>query len=269
MKDKSISICVYGHTKHPRVADAFHGIATHTIGSFELVYVEEPGTQPENVNRALSRASGRYVCLHDNDAMPLQRDWLGSLVSTLEKDATIGLVGPIQIQNARILDQWRHEGLSLVKSQFHQDLVDAMNIPTMVIVFDRERTPNLSFDEAYPGQINGSDVDFCLQVHYLGFRVVLDTRVIHLHPEKVAAEDILYDRGLASMEDLRRQCEEQGKRVRSKWFSDSAFAERMRILDGIGPPEAHLCGPECHAVRFGQTQAPGARDFGEEVRAER
>ncbi|WP_166653654.1 glycosyltransferase [Paraburkholderia flava] len=143
-------------------------------------------------NVAAEAATGRYLCLQNNDAF-VQPGWLTSLVAAFEQDQTVGAAGPLflfpdgTIQEAgAIIDE---NGYPIRFGRGHQtlapeflkplsvDYISAANLLVPRDLFMEVGGFDLQYEPAYY-----EDVDLCFKIRAIGktIRYCPDARVIHI-----------------------------------------------------------------------------------------
>lgn len=143
-------------------------------------------------NIAAEAASGKYLCLQNNDAF-VQPGWLTSLVDAFEKDPTVGAAGPLflfpneSIQEAgAVIDENGYpirfgRGRSRIDAEVLKplsvDYISAANLLVLRDVFMRVGGFDLQYEPAYY-----EDVDLCFKIRAIGKRIAYcpDARVIHI-----------------------------------------------------------------------------------------
>lgn len=149
---------------------AAESVARYTKQSYRFIQVCEPGSAHVNLNRVLERSSARHLVILDEDASLTNEDWLDNFLLTIEKDR-VGLVGAYQKRTA--YQQPPDQKIHVVPWT-----------PGYFMGIDREKLPELRFDEAIPGANGMTDVDFCLQIRQLQLEIVQDYRIQVLHPQR-------------------------------------------------------------------------------------
>jgi O-antigen biosynthesis protein len=169
----------------PRVLQLYDQIRRQNIG-FRAEIHEEPFNFSRSVNRGISNASGKYVCLLNNDIEILEPGWLTEMVSCFDYPGT-GVVGAKLLYPDRTL---QHAGVivglgGLAGHWFigrDEDFPGPMGrlwtrqslsvVTGACMLVSRECLDTVgSFDEeTFPIAYN--DVDFCLRAAAKGFRII-------------------------------------------------------------------------------------------------
>lgn len=194
-------LAIYTHRWSGWQVRCAESIFDHTKRSFNLILVCEPGSCHQNMNRALRRSTSRYLCLIDEDVCIHQDHWLDVLLDTLATKPKAAVVGCPDVKEFDDL------GHALLMAQPDASIEEVRWLPAHVLMFDREKIPDLCFDEAIPGQMCMTDLDACLQATSRGLKVYRDNRTVVYHPMRNDPE--------TRRAEQRPTCEEQ-----ERWFPE-------------------------------------------------
>lgn len=214
-------------------------IGRRTKQNFRLIYVYEPGTAHENMNKIFQRGESRYLAVCDDDVVFLDDYWLRTCIQELQRRPDIGLISPAQFQGKFEPKTQNIEDIELIKAyRENRDMVIPCENPTLlsmswvggcVMVIDRARVPHVCPDVNIPGTSQMSDLDLCLQVRSLGFKVCTTTKCAMFHP--FASDFKMQDPEVVLRPTYaQNQCEF----MHHKWgsfFSDNAGMVRLEALD--------------------------------------
>lgn len=163
-------------------------------------------------NIAAEAATGRYLCLQNNDAF-VQPGWLTALIGEFERDSTVGAAGPLflfpdqSIQEAgAVIDANGYpirfgRGQSQSQTEFLKPLsVDYISAANLIVprdLFMQVGGFDLQYEPAYY-----EDVDLCFKIRAMGrsIRYIPEAKVIHIegssanhNPEAEARRNALGD----------------------------------------------------------------------------
>jgi hypothetical protein len=183
------TIGIYMHRLQQWHGQQMRAIAELAGRSYDMILVQEPGTVHENINRVLRRAyekNVRYLCLMDDDAIPLNEGFLDTLMDVMNATPDCGVIQAMEIQQAELRNKY-------IAKQRHKQLPSNLAQHTMLRIpwlqgflafFDLWKTPGLWADEAIPHPVGMSDLDLSLQVRKAGFQTYVCGCVAVYHPEK-------------------------------------------------------------------------------------
>jgi hypothetical protein len=176
-----VDLVMWAHRRHPIQEKLKASVEALTSGDFAYHEMIFPANCHVNQNRAFRTGEARYVCILDEDVQVIQREWIWHLIEVMEKDPKAGIVNCTEVKTLADRDRWIHA--------FAQEPVVSATqwipwAPAYVSLFDRERTPDLTWDEQIPGRKGMSDVDISLCVRELGLRCVRHLGVCVYHPDK-------------------------------------------------------------------------------------
>lgn len=210
-----------------------HGATVHRIPKAEF-------NHGATRNLGISLSGGGYVALTVQDAVPLGKRWLATMVEDLESDERVAGVYGRQISHpgASLLTRTLTDSLASAsierREQFIEDLAQYRRLPPnrrrRIAAFDnvsscirRSVWEELPFDETNFGE----DVRWGKKVVEAGYKVVYEPRsaVFHSHERGV-----LYD--------LRRHYVDQ--RVLLELFGSRQRPNLIRLLVGMARTAAHL-----------------------------
>lgn len=147
----------------------------------------------KNVNNAVKEAKGKYVCLLNNDTIPLN-NWLDNLLEIIEKDKTVGIVGAkylhanhsIQEAGAKIYFNGQPNCYGYLKernSAEHNFEREVDYCSGCGILIRKEAWDAIGgFDEQFsPAYYEDSDLAFSFR-HKLGLKVIYQPKseIVHL-----------------------------------------------------------------------------------------
>src|ERR1700730_15982635 len=218
----------------PRVLQLYDQIRRQNT-SFRAEVHEEPFNFSRSVNRGISKASGKYVCLLNNDIEILEAGWLKEMVSCFDYPGT-GVVGAKLLYPDRTL---QHAGVivglgGLAGHWFigrDEDFPGPMGrlwirqslsvVTGACMLISRECLDTVgSFDEeTFPIAYN--DVDFCLRAVARGFRIIWTPFSKLIHHESVSRGS---DETPENIERFDRDKEELRQRHKTQGYEDAAFS---------------------------------------------
>ena len=177
-----------------------------TIGiAYELVVIENKAKYSlcEAYNLGVERAKYNYLCFVHDDILFKTQDWGKKLVSLMESDSSIGLIGVAGTKfKSSYPSGW---GQSPYLSKFnkghiysklegqtenHFDFVinspknnfdDVICLDGVFLFTKREVFKSCRFDHNLLTNYHGYDIDFSLQVYFNSFRVIVDRELLLIH----------------------------------------------------------------------------------------
>jgi hypothetical protein len=196
----------------------------NTLCDFDLIYRYGPGTAHENINEVIDRSTSRYLCICDDDVEFLDPHWLTTLINVLKEFEEAGMVVPVELKteetrNIYVKNGWCEE---VPKPDF--DVMGQTWLPGYVMLFDRERVPELRSDEDIPGPSGMSDLDLSLQVRSIGMKCALTSRTVVYHPTKPLDKDWRERWSIVQEDDLPELNRQQIMYMADKWgvfFTDA------------------------------------------------
>lgn len=186
---------------------------------FNLIYRYGPGTAHQNINKVLDRCTSRYVAICDDDVEWLDEGWLTTLLDVLKSKDNIGMVVPVEIKHQNQRDSYIENGWCEEVPKPGYDIQELPWLPGYVMLFDRERVPDIRADENIPGPSGMSDLDLSLQVRSAGFKCALTTRTVMFHGLKPLDVDWRTKWEIVQEHDLSALHREQMIYMTGKWGS--------------------------------------------------
>ncbi|MCR0970398.1 glycosyltransferase family 2 protein, partial [Acidithiobacillus ferrooxidans] len=143
----------------------------------------------KSVNIGVNTASGRYICLLNNDILLPNKNWLLELYGFIDSHKNVGCVGNVQYNSDGELD---HAGVSVdkfghvnhiknIECSDKSEFKEIFAVTGACMVFARSIFELVGgFDEEYMN--GGEDIDFCLKTATRGFvnYIVFSSEIIHL-----------------------------------------------------------------------------------------
>ncbi len=150
-------------------------------------------------NIAAEHATGRYICLLNNDAFP-KPNWLSALVAAIEGNDDVGGVGPLflfpngRVQEAGAVVNAEGFPIRLARDNETIDLeaetakfVDYISAAAFLLrrdVFMKVGGFDLTYEPAYY-----EDTDLCFKLHALGKKVLFCPEAVVVHIEGASTKD--------------------------------------------------------------------------------
>lgn len=150
----------------------------------------------KNCNHASKFAKGKYILFLNNDTN-VQKDWLKNLLEFIEKDKTIGIVGPKFISTDGKIKEaggiiWKdgsssHFGYSLAQGDPEFNYVKEVDYISGACLLVRKRLWETigGFDERF-APVYYEDVDLAFEARNLGYKVVYQPKSVITHFEGVS-----------------------------------------------------------------------------------
>jgi hypothetical protein len=165
-----LDVATYSHRHSHWQIQAAESVARYTKQSYRFIQICEPGSAHVNLNRVLEQSTAPYLVILDEDASLVSEIWLSCFLQTIARP-DVGLVGAFQ------------------KRSTYQEPPDLEThvvpwTPGYFMGIDRQKFPELRFDEAIPGANGMTDVDFCLQIRERELQIVQDYRIQVYHPQR-------------------------------------------------------------------------------------
>lgn len=195
--------CVAALTANTKCAYNLHMVDNgSTDGTFEYMkgatgrtpqrFIQNVGVaraKNAGAREALSQPQTKYVCFLDNDTH-VMNGWLDSMISVLEQNQKIGMIGPLSNNAEGPQNLYTHQGTSnqpLEQRNPEFFLDDSIGGFCMVVRADVLRKVGF-FDESF-GQYGFEDKDFCQRVREAGFDIAIANRVYVDHKGKVCVTE--------------------------------------------------------------------------------
>ena len=190
-------------------------------------------------NRAVSVASGEFVCLLNNDIEILTADWIEEMLSFAAQDGVgaVGarlwypggglqhagvILGPLHIVHHAHRHLRRDQPGYFGRAVIHQAFSAVTGAALMISKSIYERVGGL--DEELPVTFN--DIDFCLRVRKAGYRNVWTPYAEMIHRESAT-------RGDDSAPEKRQRIEQEALLMKRRWArsleSDPAYSPNLSI----------------------------------------
>jgi len=194
-----ISIIISTHK--PELFEAVKVSIEETIGvAYEIIGVENHARYSicEAYNIGERQAKYPYLCFVHEDVLFKTKDWGKSLISIMEADKSIGLIGiagtkfrssyPSSIGQGpglrRFLrgniyhwDKYKDFDVSILKS----DIDNVVCIDGVFMFSKKDVFQHCRFDEQLLTHFHGYDIDFSLQIFFQGYRVIVDRKILLSH----------------------------------------------------------------------------------------
>lgn len=227
-------VSILEHTKDVSyeviIADDVSTDATEHLAEFAdgLVICRNTTNQGflRNCNQAASHARGTYVMFLNNDTQ-VTEGWLGSLVSLIESDPSIGMVGSkLVYPDGRLQEAggiiwsdgsgWNYGRLDDPDKAEYNYVKDVDYISGAAILLSRQLWEQIGgFDDRYaPAYCEDSDLAFA--VRKAGYRVVYQPLSKVIHFEGISNGTDVQGTG------LKRYQVENGEKLREKWKDELA-----------------------------------------------
>lgn len=195
-------VVVWAHRPHPLqdlCETSVRATLLNSIATYQFHRMIHPGGCHENMNRAYQTGTARYVVLLDEDIQFLTKTWLAYLISVIEEDHQVGVVGCSEVKDGPNRDAY----YAMTDGEYQASRLELHPwLPAFVMLFDRERTPWLEFDEEIPGRKGMTDVDACLQIRAHGLTCVRDLGVTVYHPHKGDEQQRIADETTTKAEEM-------------------------------------------------------------------
>ena len=202
----------------------------NTRCDFDLLYRIGPGTAHANINHIIRRATSKYLAICDDDVEFLDSEWLTTLISVLKENPRAGMVVPVELKEKAQRDAYVEHGWCEAIPKPGYDIAELSWLPGFVMVFDRERTPNIMADENIPGVSQMSDLDLSLQVRSEGYQCLLTSRTAVYHPHKPSDYTWRKQWQIVSANDLGPLHEQQSNYMLQKWGSFYQESHGQRVI---------------------------------------
>jgi GT2 family glycosyltransferase len=201
-------ISVIVSTYKPHLLQQLSENIAETIGvEYELIAIQNNAQYSlcEVYNMGVAKAKYDYYCFVHEDVLFKVNNWGQRLVSMMETDSSIGLIGvagtkfrssyPSALGQSPRLSQFRRghifqwitkEGsgyvhLELDENNIKKEIEDVVCIDGVCMFSKKDVFKHCRFDDAILKQFHGYDIDFSLQVFFAGFRVLVDRTILIYH----------------------------------------------------------------------------------------
>jgi GT2 family glycosyltransferase len=200
-------ISVIVSTYKPDLLQKFSRSLAQTIGvEYELITIQNDAKYSlcEAYNKGIAQAKYEFYCFVHDDVIFETKDWGKRLISMMEADQTIGLIGvagtkfkssypsawgqspcAYQFRRGHIFqlvpasNEYVHlefDGNEVKKEAEDVVCIDGVFMFSKKVVFQRCR-----FDEKLLTGFHGYDIDLSLQVFYSDYRVIVDRIIVLYH----------------------------------------------------------------------------------------
>jgi len=227
----SIIISTYKAASLERISKNIH----QTIGdlNYEIIDIQNPRRYSlcQAYNIGVKKAKYPYLCFVHDDVRFLTHDWGKLLISIMQSDDKIGLVGVVgtkfkssyphsawgtgpyirHFYRGRIYIDDKETEYEFDHYSQKKDIDDVVSVDGLFLFTKQEVFINCQFDEKLLTGFHGYDTDFCLQVYNQSYRTVIsrELRLIHYSPGN-------YDRAYIIA----------NRKIRKKWLSKLPAASR-------------------------------------------
>lgn len=195
------------------------------------------------INRGAEAASGKYLCLLNNDIEAPTSDWLGEMQSRMQ-GPLVGAVGALLLRKSGLI---QHAGVLLgpylgathafldrvYGDSGYTDLLNVAHETSAVtgacLLTSRERFDEVAGLDEVNFAINFNDVDFCLKLRAAGYRIILTPRAVLLHHESAS-------RGRELASGNAPNLEREMTRLQMRWrevLVDDPFYNPTLSLNGV------------------------------------
>lgn len=183
-------------------------------------------------NQGVKKAKGEYVFFLNNDVL-VAKNWLGDMVSALQKDAAIGMVGPLtnSISGLQRLDNVPYktdadfEGFAKqIRDGNKGNVTPRRRIAGFAVLMQKEIYQEVEgFDESF-GLGNFEDDDLCLKVREAGYAIMVHegTFIHHFGSQSFKANKI----------DIGKSLDEKGAVFKENW-PDVDYEELLEIKNPL------------------------------------
>jgi len=204
-----ISIVV--STYKPELFQQFSANVAENIGViYEILPVHNPGIYSlcQAYNLGISKAKYSYCCFVHEDVLINTKNWGQHLINIMQQDRSIGLIGVAGSKfkstypttgwgtGPFVKKFWRghYKTLDVNKKDIVEidldvtpkktDVEDVIIVDGVFLFTKTEVLDKCGFDENMLTHFHGYDTDFCLQVHFNSYRVLVDRNLDILHYSK-------------------------------------------------------------------------------------
>jgi len=207
-------------------------IARHTKQSYTLVLGWNPEvTSFVAMNLAFARRTSRFTVLLDDDVILMDDGWLQHLVDVLLQHDDVAIVVPSEIKQPGEYNSYLEERKT--SSMQPTPLLEMTWMPGYTMAIDWEKVPDLRCDEEIPGRYRMNDVDLCLQVRSMGYKVVLDRTFAVYHLEKIDSLDWKRKNDLMLPEEEIPLHRQQVRYMAQKWGNFYSRSLQARVISQI------------------------------------
>lgn len=176
-----------------------------TIGvDFEIIAIENHAKYSlcEAYNLGVEKAKYQFVCFVHEDVIFKNQDWGNILISLMNSDNSIGLVGvagtkfrssyPSALGQSPFLSKFKRGHVFYMKngiesyldfdeSSTPNEIEDVVCLDGVFLFSKKEVFKHCRFDDILLNHFHGYDIDFSLQVFFAGYRVLVDRRIEIFH----------------------------------------------------------------------------------------
>lgn len=217
----SIVISTYKPDLFQRVSKSIED----TIGiEYEIIAIENHAKYSicEAYNMGVEKSQYPYICFVHEDVLFKTNDWGKRLVSAMELDSSIGLIGvagtkfkstypsalgqgPILFKNYMRghIYHWGDKYSDFDSTLKHKEIDDVICIDGVFMFVRKEVFKFCRFDDKLLTHFHGYDIDFSLQVFFQAYRIIVDRGIVLDH----------YSNG-----DYSKQNVAANRMIGKKWF---------------------------------------------------
>lgn len=200
-------ISVIVSTYKPDLLQKFSKSLAQTIGvEYELITIqnERKYSLCEAYNTGIAQAKYDYYCFVHDDVFFETNNWGKRLISVMESDLMIGLIGVAGIKFKSsypsgwgqspaltrfrrghifqlIADRNEYVYFDFDENSSKKEIEDVVCIDGVFMFSKKEVLQKCRFDEKLLTSFHGYDIDFSLQVFFTGYRVVVDRMIVLYH----------------------------------------------------------------------------------------
>ena len=200
-------ISVIVSTYKPDLIQKFSLSLAQTIGTeYELITIQNEAKYSlcEAYNNGIAQAKYEFYCFVHDDVIFESNNWGKRLISIMETDQTIGLIGVagtkfkssypsawgqspglFQFRRGHIFqllpDRNEYVHLEFDKNAIKKETEDVVCIDGVFMFSKKEVFQKCRFDEKLLTNFHGYDIDLSLQVFFTGYRVIVDRTIVLYH----------------------------------------------------------------------------------------
>ena len=204
-------------------------------------------------NQGVKAARGKYVLLLNNDVL-VGKSWLGDLVSALEKDPKIGMVGPItnyisglqRVDKVPYTDTREFPGFAAKVRVINQNKITARRrIAGFAVLMPKTVYEEVEGLDVAFGIGNFEDDDLCVKVNKAGYAIMVHEGVyLHHFGHKTF---------IANQVDYQRNVKTNGAKFKEKW-PDVDYDELLEIKNPISETHPKMLQTAIRSLEHGEVE---------------